>query len=85
MFGALITLKKSKNILNLEKVCSGCSAHIDMLKRMWAFSWSEVCGLVCRKDEKTMLPVLEGPAAEQASTEKQSPKRALQRSKAANW
>lgn len=27
MFGALITLKKSKNSLNLEKVCSGCSAH----------------------------------------------------------
>lgn len=72
MFGALIIFKKSKNILNLEKVYSVCSAHRDMLKRMWAFSWRQVCGLVCRKDEKTMLPVLEGPAAE--STEKQSPR-----------
>lgn len=34
MFGALIILKKSKNILNLEKVYSVCSAHRDMLKRM---------------------------------------------------
>lgn len=85
MFGALIILKKSKNILNLEKVYSIYSAHRDILKRMWAFSCREMCGLVCRKDEKTMLPVLEGPAAEQASTEKQSPRRALQRSKTTNW
>lgn len=57
--------KKSKNILNLEKVCSGCFAHRHAEKNVSLFL-KGVCGLVCRKDEKTMLPsVLEGPAAEQ--------------------